>query len=267
MKYKILFLVFLIIIAYNQNTCPIYNIQKELDDTNIIGNIITNIYIPKVIHQTYYDKTKIPNKVFQNIKKYAPDYKHIIYDDNDCINYISTYFGKELVNLFNSLEKGAHKADLFRYCVLYNEGGIYLDIKTELITPINNIFFKPNTVYSVLSINKKTIYQGVIATPPNNKLFLKLIYFMLKIKKPIKMYIIFTKHMYAAISRELNKNKIYSGYNINSEFPNYNYELFTEKCSNNSSNCYDGLDKYNICCNIYKNNKKIIKTRYSDYPW
>ena len=31
--------------------------------------------------------------------------------------------------------------------------------------------------------------------------------------------------------------------------------------------CEDGLDKYNKCCYIYDNNEKIIKTRYSDYPW
>ena len=37
--------------------------------------------IPKFLFQTYHKK-KIPNKVYQNIKKYAGDYQHFVYDDN-----------------------------------------------------------------------------------------------------------------------------------------------------------------------------------------
>ena len=43
--------------------------------------------------------------------------------------------------------------------------------------------------------------------------------------------------------------------------------LFYEKCTRNPFDCKDGLDRYNKCCYIYDNSLKIIKTRYSDYPW
>jgi hypothetical protein len=46
-----------------------------------------------------------------------------------------------------------------------------------------------------------------------------------------------------------------------------NIYIFKEKCSNDSNLCHDGLDKYNLCCWIYDKNTRIIKTRYSDYPW
>ena len=260
---KIIILLCLLLIAYKNNI----NLVHDNIDNICDYNKNYQACIPKKIHQTYYDKKKIPQKVYDNIKKYAPEYNHIIYDDVDCVNYLHKYYGKEFVNLFNSFEKGAHKADLFRYCVLYNEGGVYLDIKTELIQPIKDIFNEKDTFYSVLSIIKKTIYQGVIATPPNNKIFLKLIYFMLKIKKPVKKYIIFTKHLYAVIAREIEKKKLYEGYNYNYNKSKTIYKFFTEKCTKNISNCYDGLDKYGLCCYIKYNNKNIIKTRYSDFPW
>ena len=38
--------------------------------------------------------------------------------------------------MFKDLKIGAHKADFFRYCILYIYGGIYIDIK---IFPQNNI--------------------------------------------------------------------------------------------------------------------------------
>lgn len=46
-----------------------------------------------------------------------------------------------------------------------------------------------------------------------------------------------------------------------------NIYLFQERCSKNSKLCKDGLDKYGLCCWVYDKNKKIFKTRYSDYPW
>jgi hypothetical protein len=33
--------------------------------------------------QTFKDKKKIPQEVYDNIKTYAPEYKHIIFDDKD----------------------------------------------------------------------------------------------------------------------------------------------------------------------------------------
>ena len=40
---------------------------------------------------------------------------------------------------FNSFKKGAHKADLFRLCWLYKNGGVYIDIDTDIVEPLDNI--------------------------------------------------------------------------------------------------------------------------------
>lgn len=215
------------------------------------------------------DKKKIPDKVYSNIKKFAPGYQHIIYDDSDCIKFINKYFGEKVVKRFKAL-KGAHKADLFRYCLLYIKGGIYLDVKTELIMPLKDIFTKDNTFYTVLAKSNKQIYQGVIATPKGNEIFLKLIDFMMRISlrdlRTKRIYLIFTADMYRKINEITLGNKLKSGPNrsINSHLT---YELFQEKCNHNSKDCVDGLDRYGYCCYIYRNNKKIIKTRYADFPW
>ena len=47
----------------------------------------------------------------------------------------------------------------------------------------------------------------------------------------------------------------------------FNLYLFQEKCTRNAQDCKDGLDKYRRCCYVYDNDNKIIKTKYSDYPW
>jgi mannosyltransferase OCH1-like enzyme len=250
----VLFFIFIVIIYF------VYNITNQKEK-------YTSVYykeIPKIIFQTYHDKSKIPIKVYDNIKKYAPNYQHIIYNDKEIIDFLSKNFDKNVVDKFKELS-GAHKADLFRYCILYVYGGIYLDIKTELIGPLNKIFKYQNDidVYSVLSINKGTIYQGIIATHPKNEFFLSLIKFILStpVSTVKSHYLIFTVDFYNKIKNDTSVIK--QGFNKGKK----NNYLFIEKCSKKGNDCYDGLDRYGFCCNVYDNDKKIIKTRYSDFPW
>ena len=270
MKYVLIYLCIILIVYYT--------INKSLN-YELFNNQFTNKFhhdylilkdkssIPKVIISTYHDKTKIPSKVYENIKQYAPYYKHIIYDDNEVVLFLKKYFDGKVLNTFYTLHKGAHKADLFRYCYLYQFGGIYMDIKTKLIKNINTVFNKKNVdFYTVTSMFRGTIYQGVLASKPKNPLFLSLIEHMINVQKPVKIYFEFTRDLYRKLKLYYKINNIENGYYKD---PNnkYNIYLFHEKCSRNPMDCEDGLDKYNKCCYIYDNNEKVIKTRYSDYPW
>ena len=219
--------------------------------------------IPKVIISTYHTKKKIPSKVYNNIKKYAPNYKYIIFDDNDIIIFLKKYYSPRILEAFHNL-KGAHKADLFRYCYLYQFGGIYLDIKTELINNIDTIFNKKNIhLYTVISKTNYTIHQGVIASIPKNPIFIHLINYIVRINKPVRVYFAFTIDFYNELKKIYGTSKLKNGYLNNDKGNTY---LFYEECTKNPKDCGDGLDRYSVCCYIYDKGKKIIKTRYSDYP-
>lgn len=229
-----------------------------------------NTYIPGNIYMTYYDKSKIPEKVYKCLDKYASGYKIHIYDDNECMTFLETHFVDSVCARFKSLKKGAHKADLFRYCILYIHGGIYMDIKTELIKPLEDIIVnRYKYTYSVLSIVNGTVYQGIIATYKNNPIFLSLINDIVNIKDDDleENYGILTKHFYDILKNISIDNKIIR----NVPFKTTNgdeYYLFNELCTRDKVNdCYDGLDRYGYCCHIYDNDEKIIKTRYADFPW
>jgi len=246
------------------STEPDTKVSTESDTKASTESDTTGSKIPKIIIQTYYKKEKIPDKIYKNIKKYAPDYEHIIYDDEECEEFLKKYFNPNILVTFKKL-KGAHKADLFRYCYLYKYGGVYLDIKTELIRPIGEVFNKSYT-YSVLSIIKNTVYQGIIATPPKNPVFLKLIYFMVKlVERKVKFpYIIFTFDFFQKIKNYCGMPPIAG---LNESKDTYPYYLFTEKCSKDRNKCTDGLDRYGLCCFVYDGNERMIKSRYSDFPW
>lgn len=226
----------------------------------------TSTSIPHVIVSTYSDKKEIPQKVYDNIKKYAQNYKYKIYDDQEIIQFLKKYYPPNVIQAFYSLDKGAHKADLFRYCYLYQFGGIYLDIKTELIQPLSTLFNKNAQLYTVLSMHKGTVYQGIIASVPKNPLFLELIETIVMSSKPIKRYFQFTRDFYKKLIMYYNVQTLKEGY-LPDPNGKYNLYLFQEDCSRNAEQCKDGLDRYGKCCFVYDKQHKIIKTRYSDYPW
>lgn len=220
--------------------------------------------IPNIIIQTYHNKHKIPQKVYDNISLYGKGYKHVIFDDEECYNFILKNYDIKHANRFQEFKTGAHKADFFRYCYLYKKGGIYLDIKTELIQPISKVFNKNAICYTVLSKNPKQIYQGILATFPKNIFFKNLIEHMLYVKDI--EYHSFTKYFYDYLNSQVGI--ISPGYN---KKYNHNWYLFQEKCftknQKETSLCKDGIDRYGYCCFVTDNGKQVIKTRYADYPW
>ena len=101
--------------------------------------------IPKVIYQTWKTKSLHKNvtKILNKIQLLNPDYTMVLYDDADMDNFIKSNFDEYIYNCYLQLNIGASKADFWRYCVLYKNGGIYLDIDSSIIKPINEII-KPD---------------------------------------------------------------------------------------------------------------------------
>lgn len=160
----------------------------------------------KSIMLTIKDKSKIPHYILEQYVKYAPKYNLHIFDDEDCKAFLKEHYGVEFVVKFESFQMGCHKADFFRYAYLFKMGGIYLDVKTILIRPIEEIFADHRICYIVRSIIPNSIYNGIIHTPPRNPLFkmllmdlfhttkLNVINYLKPTYKMYKMLKLFTPH-------------------------------------------------------------------------
>ena len=87
--------------------------------------------VPFYIFQTWQSKQLLPDmaNTVARLKSMNPDFKHYLFDDYDCRRFIANYYDKDVLDAFDALVPGAYKADLWRYCVLYKYGGVYLDIK------------------------------------------------------------------------------------------------------------------------------------------
>jgi mannosyltransferase OCH1-like enzyme len=84
------------------------------------------------IHQIYIsDGNTPPGKwvadKMQKLKNLYSDYEYTLYNDDMCRNEIRTLLGERGVKAYDSLNAYAFKADLARYCILYQHGGLYFD--------------------------------------------------------------------------------------------------------------------------------------------
>jgi len=110
--------------------------KKEKLQTIEMGSVI-----PKIIHQTFYTK-ELPSEISLNIEKIKAlnsDWTYCLYDNEDIESYIKKYFPDVLDSYLKINPKyGAARADLFRYLVIYKEGGVYFDIKSSFTKPFNS---------------------------------------------------------------------------------------------------------------------------------
>jgi mannosyltransferase OCH1-like enzyme len=132
--------------------------------------------IPLNIFQTWTSKDLPPN-MLQNvisIKKDNPEFNYCFFDDNDCETFIEKNYPPDVLKSFQTLIPGAYKADLWRYCVLYKMGGIYLDIKYNTVKPFRLIHLTDREHW-VLDLNKKGIFNAIMVCKPGNPILLKAI--------------------------------------------------------------------------------------------
>jgi len=132
-----------------------------------------NSVIPLNIFQTWHTKNLPPlmNSAVNKIKMINPRFNHFLYDDNDCREFIKNNFPEDVLYAYDTLIPGAYKADLWRYCILYKQGGIYLDIKYK---PLNKFKFINLTEaeHWVLDVDGIGIYNALIVCKPNNPILL-----------------------------------------------------------------------------------------------
>ncbi len=162
-----------------------YKLRFPLNEKNSIiytPKSISQRVIPLYIFQTFYTKNLSPEmqESVELIQRTNPEFTYILADDDDCYAFIKNNFSESVANAYERLVPGAYKADLWRYCVLYVYGGIYLDIKYR---PVNSFKFinlvdKEHYVIDIpimWKIKQYGIYNAFMVCKPGNIILLKCI--------------------------------------------------------------------------------------------
>lgn len=130
--------------------------------------------VPKILHQTWAN-LPLPQYMEKNVallRSQNEDFQYCFYSDEDCRCFIKDHFPADVSFAFDHLRPGAFRADLFRYCVLYILGGVYLDIKFSCVSNFKlrylctweQVYVRDRDV----SYGTAGVYQGLLVSLPLN---------------------------------------------------------------------------------------------------
>jgi mannosyltransferase OCH1-like enzyme len=235
-------------------------LEYTLINTTKLPDVEINT-VPKQIFQTW--KTlDIPSDMEQNISEniqYLPEYTFYLYSDDSCREFLSEYFHPSVLRSFDTLIPGAFRADLWRYCVLYIYGGIYMDIKYKFMRECDmdtlvksEYFVKDRPVHFR---NNNGVYNGFMIVKPRNKYLFNCIATIVE-NVQTKYY---------------GYNALYpTGPGLMSEIipTNFDYKLFYDKIENDTT---DSIIMNNIpllkSYNGYRIEQKVVTPVSYDVLW
>jgi len=111
-----------------------------------------------------------------NIKRNNPEFTHHLYNDTMCRDFIKSNFEEDVLYAYDSLIPYAYRFDLWRYCILYKFGGIYLDVKYQSINDFKFIYLAREEHFCQdLKESGLGIYNAILICKPNNEILLQCI--------------------------------------------------------------------------------------------
>jgi mannosyltransferase OCH1-like enzyme len=162
--------------------------------------------IPKILLQTSPEKQ--PEYVLEMLQKRAPEWIYKHFTDQEIIRYFIMNPDPEfpfILHKFNEMKFGAHKADLFRYYFLYQNGGVFLDSDAMIECEINNIV-RNHHLFSVKSYIDNTVFQGFIGCGPKHSVIYKALKdaYEIDVEVLTKQYHLLTANMWIFFSESTN---------------------------------------------------------------
>ena len=104
-----------------------------------------------------------------SLKNSHPGLQYKLFDRDDAIALIEASFTREVLDAFHAMRAFAYQADLARYCILYEFGGLYADLAYFFVSDVplavdQPVVFRVNLVSSPWDTS-----NGIIYAPPKHK--------------------------------------------------------------------------------------------------
>lgn len=133
--------------------------------------------IPKVIHKVLINHSMSLNidnldahtkEAHDSWRSMNPNYELRYYSGEDCRDYLKKHYGERHLLVFDSLKPYSSKANFFRYCLLYREGGVYSDWKQVCLRPLDEYVPPGLRWFSNWDINEHLMQTAFFGCCPRN---------------------------------------------------------------------------------------------------
>ena len=136
---------------------------RYLNLSDQIVNLSSGI-IPNIVYQTWVSRS-VPWRLFESIKEFRnlnKNFSFLLFSHEERDKYMKKNWGnRKIYEIYENSVFQPSKADIWRYCVLYDNGGYYFDIKSGCSSPLSDfkisngaiITYEDNNFLCVPSIN------------------------------------------------------------------------------------------------------------------
>lgn len=148
--------------------------------------------IPRIIHQTW--KTDRVPESFRSWRKswtaFNPGWRTELWSDRRLLDFVAANY-PDLLDLFCAFPHGVMRADAARYMLLHRFGGVYADIDTECLAPLDRLAdetrvilsHEPSTHWQPFARQRGMpymVFNGVMASPAGHPFWLHVLGLMKK---------------------------------------------------------------------------------------
>ena len=127
--------------------------------------------IPKIIHQVWIGtQNKRPREWMDSIKQTYPDWTYYLWTEDNLPRLVNQ-------QIFDAENRNHTKANVIRYEMVYQFGGMYLDADVEALKPIDDSFLRHDfiTAYESEKWVPGLIVNGWFGATPNHPILKRLI--------------------------------------------------------------------------------------------
>lgn len=127
--------------------------------------------IARIIYQTFKSR-HVPASMHAAAKSWIdqnPDYEYRFFGDEDIFAYADSFncsdfpfSSDDLSRAIRSVKPGAGKADLFRYLIIYDQGGAYMDIDTFCLSPLSTFVHPDDEAVSGIGMRGDLHQWGLV---------------------------------------------------------------------------------------------------------
>lgn len=123
--------------------------------------------VPKIIHQLWIGDKPEPTNLMNTWRDKHPNFKYIKWDEKLLLEYQHIFTCNDRVD---EIEEINGKADIIRWEILYEFGGVFIDADSICIEPIDDIINKPFASYENETARPGLIATGTMGFPPKHPL-------------------------------------------------------------------------------------------------
>lgn len=143
---------------------------KTDEKTN--GNVI-----PHIIFQTWKTRTRLPDNYAywsQSFRDQNPGYQYVLWDDADNRDFIAQDF-PWFLGIYDSYPAEIFRADIVRFFFLFRFGGVYSDLDTQCLRPLDQVLAGKHVVLGRMSWTEEftqAIPNAMMASRPGELFWL-----------------------------------------------------------------------------------------------